>query len=64
MKVAIVPGLTDLKIRIGLRKKATRGGQPYIVMPWMWAPWPEAQKVGVIETRVEGKTLRLLLLEL
>ena len=64
MKVAIIPGLTELRIKIGPRKKVTRQGQPHIVMPWMWAPWPEAQKAGVIETRVEGKTLRALLLEL
>jgi molybdopterin converting factor small subunit len=64
MKVAIIPGLTDLTIKIGPAKKVTRQGRPHIVMPWMWAPWPEAQERGVIETRVEGKTLRALLLEL
>jgi hypothetical protein len=64
MKVAIIPGLTDLKIIIGPGEKATRRRKPHIVMPWMWAPWPEAQKKGVIETRVKGSTLRGLLLDL
>ncbi len=63
MKVAIIPGLTDLKIRIGPRGKARRV-QPHIVMPWVWAPWPDAQKTGLIETEVEGNTLRALLLAL
>ena len=60
MKVAIIPGLTDLKIKINPTRKVDRG-QPHIVMPWVWAPWPEAQKKGVIEIEVEGKTLRALL---
>ena len=64
MKVVIIPGLTDLKIKICPRGKVTRRGQPHIVMPWMWAPWPEAQKSGVIETKAEGSTLRALLLQL
>ena len=64
MKVAIIPGLTELRIKIGPKSKVTRQGQPHIVMPWMWAPWPEAQKKGVIETQAGGKTLRSLLLEL
>src|SRR4030042_5748925 len=64
MKVAIIPGLTDLKMIISPVKKVTRKGQPHIVMPWMWAPWPEAQKKGVIEIRVKDNTLRDLLLDL
>ena len=64
MKVVIIPGLTELRIKIGPRGKVTRRGQPHIVMPWMWAPWPEAQRNGVIETKTEGKTLRALLLQL
>ena len=64
MKVAIIPGLTDLTIKIGPAGKVTREGRPHIVMPWMWAPWPEAKRKGVIETRVKGNTLRALLLEL
>jgi molybdopterin converting factor small subunit len=64
MKVAIIPGLTDLKIIIRPTQKVTRKGQPHIVMPWMWAPWPGAQERGVIETQVKGNTLRNLLLDL
>jgi molybdopterin converting factor small subunit len=64
MRVAIIPGLTDLKIMIGPVGKVTRKGQPHIVMPWMWAPWPGSEKRGVIETRVQGNTLRGLLLDL
>jgi molybdopterin converting factor small subunit len=35
-----------------------------IVMPWLYAPWPEAQQKGVIEMAVAGETLKALLTEL
>ena len=64
MKVVIFPGLVELKIKVNPTKKVTREGLPYIVMPWMFAPWPEAKDKGVIEVEVEGTTLRALLNEL
>ena len=64
MKVVIFPGLVELKIKVNPTKKVTREGLPYIVMPWMFAPWPEAKDKGVIEVEIEGATLRALLNEL
>lgn len=45
-------------------KRVKRQGLAYIVMPWMYAPWPDAKEKGVIEIEVKGKTLRSLLTEL
>jgi hypothetical protein len=64
MKVVIFPGLVELRIKLNPTKKVTREGLPYIVMPWMFAPWPEAKSKGVIEVEIEGVTLRALLDEL
>jgi hypothetical protein len=64
MKVVIFPGLVELRIKVNPTKKVTREGLPYIVMPWMFAPWPEAKSKGVIEVEIEGVTLRALLDEL
>jgi hypothetical protein len=64
MKVVIIPGLVELRIKVNPTKKVTREGLPYIVMPWMFAPWPEAKSKGVIEVAIEGVTLRALLNEL
>jgi len=64
MKVAIIPGLVELRIKVNPTKKVTREGLPYIVMPWMFAPWPEAKNNGVIEIETKGMTLRALLCEL
>jgi hypothetical protein len=64
MKVVIVPGLVELRIKVNPTKEVTREGLPYIVMPWMFAPWPEAKNKGVIEIEVKGKTLRALLVGL
>ena len=64
MRVVIIPSLTELRIKVNPTKKVTREGLPYIVMPWMFAPWPEAKNKGVIEAEIEGSTLRALLNEL
>jgi|GEM_PF-1331523 hypothetical protein len=64
MRIAVIPGLVELRIRINPKEEVTRKGAPYIVMPWMFAPWPEAKKEGVIEMMVKGETLRELLIEL
>ena len=64
MRVAIIPGLVELRIKVNPKGKVIRKGLPYIVMPWMFGPWPEAKSKGVIEIEVEGETLRALLIEL
>lgn len=64
MRVAIIPGLIELKIKVNPSKEVTREGLPYIVMPWMFAPWPDAKSKGVIEIEVKEETLRGLLAEL
>jgi molybdopterin converting factor small subunit len=64
MRVVIIPGLTELRIKVNPTKKVTREGLPYIVMPWMFAPWPEARDKGVVEIVLKGETLRELLVEL
>jgi len=64
VKVVIFPGLVELRIQVNPTKKVSREGLPYIVMPWMFAPWPEAREKGVIEIVIKGETLRELLVEL
>ena len=64
MKVVIIPGLVELRIKVDPIKEVTREGLPYIVMPWMFAPWPEAKSKGIIEIEIKGVTLRALLNEL
>lgn len=64
MRVVIVPGLVELRIKVNPTKQVSREGLPYIVMPWMFAPWPEAKGVGVIEVEIKGLTLRAFLNEL
>lgn len=64
MKAAIVPGFSELTITVDPARKATREGPPSIIMPWLYAPWPEARQTGVAEIEVKGETLRALLTEL
>jgi hypothetical protein len=64
MRVVITPGLIELRIRTNPKREVTRKGLPYIVMPWMFAPWPEARERGVVEIVLKGETLRELLVEL
>jgi hypothetical protein len=61
MKTAIMPGFSELIIRINPAEKVTREGLLTIIMPWLYAPWPDARERGVIELEVEGETLRALL---
>lgn len=64
MRIVIIPGLTELRIKINPAKRVKREGSAYIVMPWMYAPWPDTKEKGGIEIEVKGKTLRALLTEL
>jgi len=61
MKAAIMPGFSELIIVVNPLSEVTREGLLSIIMPWLYAPWPEARKKGVIEMEVEGETLRELL---
>jgi len=63
LKVAIIPGFSLLKIIVDPGEKV-KDIVPATVMPWLYAPWPEARKRGVIEAEVSGETLRGLLVEL
>ena len=64
MRVVITPGLIELRIKVNPKGEVTRKGLPYIVMPWMLSPWPEAREKGVVDIMLKGETLRELLLEL
>jgi molybdopterin converting factor small subunit len=64
MRVVIIPGLVELRIKVNPIKQVSREGLPYIVMPWMFEPWPEQKRKGVIEIEIKGETLRALLSEL
>ena len=64
MKTAICPGFSELIITINPAREVTREGLPSIIMPWLYAPWPDAQRKGVVEIEIEGETLRALLSEI
>jgi molybdopterin converting factor small subunit len=61
MKAAIMPGFSELIIKVNPLAEVTREGLLTIIMPWLYAPWPEAREKGVIEMEVQGETLRELL---
>jgi molybdopterin converting factor small subunit len=64
IKIAIMPGFSELVILINPRGEVTRKGLASIVMPWLYAPWLDAKEKGIIQIRVDGVTLRALLTEL
>lgn len=59
MKVAIIPRFTELRIIINPSGELP-SRPPSAIMPWMYAPWPDAKNKGVIEIEVGGETLRAL----
>ncbi len=61
MKAVIMPGFSELLIVVNPTGEVTREGMLSIVMPWLYAPWPQAREKGVIELEIEGDTLRALL---
>jgi hypothetical protein len=61
MKTAIMPGFSELIVRINPAEPVTREGLLNIVMPWLYAPWPNARDRGVVELEMKGETLRVLL---
>jgi molybdopterin converting factor small subunit len=64
MRVVIMPGFSELIIVANPTQEMTRKGMLSIVMPWLYAPWPDAKEKGIIEMDVSGDTLRALLVEL
>lgn len=64
MKAVIMPGFSELIIIVNPTQEVTREGMLSIVMPWLYAPWPQAREKGIIETEIDGDTLRALLAEL
>jgi hypothetical protein len=61
MKIVMMPGFSELLIVVNPTREVTREGMLSIVMPWLYAPWSEAKVRGIIETEIEGETLRELL---
>ncbi|MFC2051017.1 hypothetical protein ACFLTN_07585 [Chloroflexota bacterium] len=64
MRAVIMPGFSELIIVVNPTQEVTREGMISIIMPWLYAPWPNAQKKGIIEMEIDGDTLRALLAEL
>jgi molybdopterin converting factor small subunit len=64
VKAVIMPGFSELIIIVNPTEEVTREGLLSVIMPWLYAPWPDAQKKGIIQIDVGGKTLRALLSEL
>jgi len=64
VRTAIMPGFSELIITINPAKEAIRDRTLNFMMPWLYAPWPDARQKGVIEMEVAGETLRALLNEL
>ena len=64
MKVVVMPGFSELIIKVNPSGEVTREGLLSIVMPWLYAPWPEAKSQGIIPVDVAGDTLRELIAEL
>ncbi len=64
VKAVIMPGFSELIIIVNPTQEVTREGMLSIVMPWLYAPWPQAREKGIIETEIDGDTLRALLVEL
>jgi molybdopterin converting factor small subunit len=59
-----MPGFSELIIMVNPTGEVTREGLLSIIMPWLYAPWPHAREKGIIETEIDGDTLRALLVEL
>ena len=57
-------GFSELIIKIEPTGTVTRAGLLNLMMPWLYAPWPEAKEKGIIELEIAGNTLKDLLIEL
>lgn len=61
MKLAIQPSYLEWLITVDPAGEVTPREVPGRVMPWMFAPWPDATAKGVVEIKSTGDTLRELL---
>lgn len=61
MKAVVMPGFSQLNIVVDPTREVTREGLISVVMPWLYAPWPQASEKGIAETQVDGDSLRALL---
>lgn len=61
MKAVIMPGFSELLVVVNPTKPVSRAGMLTIVMPWLYAPWPQAREKGTVEIEVDGDSLRALL---
>jgi len=61
LRAVIMPGFSQLIVVVDPTRPVTREGLIGVVMPWLFAPWPQAAEKGIAETQVEGKNLRALL---
>ena len=64
MKAVIIPGFSELIIKVNPGKEVTREGLLNATMPWEYAPWPEAREKGMTKLEITGETLQSLLIEL
>jgi hypothetical protein len=63
MKIVVLPGFSELIVKVNPAKAVTRDGLLNATMPWQYAPWPEAQKTGMVEVEFKGENLKDLLIE-
>jgi len=61
MNLAIQPSYLEWLITVNPAGKVLPREVPGQVMPWMYAPWPEAATKGIVEIESVGETLRELL---
>ena len=61
MQAIIMPGFSELIIKINPLQNVTREKLISVGMPWLYAPWPKAQTKGIIVINFKGSTLRDLL---
>ena len=56
-----MPGFSEITVIVDPRGEVKPKAPVSIIMPWLYAPWPEAQRAGTALTEIEGETLRELL---
>jgi hypothetical protein len=61
MKTVVLPGFSELIVKIAPSTAITREGLIFSGMPWLYAPWPDSKSSGIINIEVEGNTLKDLL---
>jgi len=61
MNLAIQPSYLEWLITVNPEGDVTPHEVPGTVMPWMYAPWPDAALKGIVNIESTGDTLRELL---